>query len=75
MSNSVDFLRISTACPECKIPLLAPVWSECVNSHKAVHIWHYPMCGNEFETTDNNVGKILSHDELVDEFFPSLLVA
>jgi len=33
------------------------------------------MCGNEFETTDNNVWKILSHDELVDEFFPSLLVA
>ena len=75
MSNSVDPLRISTACPECKIPLLAPVWSECVNSHKAVHIWHCPLCGNEFETTDNNVGKILSHDELVDEFFPSLLVA
>ena len=55
--------------------MLAPVWSECVNSHKAVHVWHCPMCGNEFETTDNNVGKILSHDELVDEFFPSLLVA
>jgi len=75
MSNSVAPLQIPTACPQCKIPLLAPAWSECVNGHKAVHIWHCPMCANEFETVDDNVGKTLSHDELVDKFFPSLLVA
>ena len=68
-------LQNLTACPQCKIPLIEPEWSERVNGQRAVHIWHCPMCGNEFETIDDNVGKELSDDELVDEFFPNLLVA
>ena len=68
-------LRVSTKCPQCEMPLIAPEWSECVSDQKTLHIWHCPLCGNEFETVDNAAAKVISDDELVDDFFSSLLVA
>jgi ribosomal protein L37AE/L43A len=55
--------------------LIFPEWSESVGERQAVHIWHCPVCGREFETTDNAIEQTLSDAELIEEFLPNLLVA
>ena len=75
MSTSLASLRISAECSRCKTHLIAPEWSEYVSKQETVHIWHCPICGNEFETVDNSIVPTLSDDELVEEFLPVLLVA
>jgi hypothetical protein len=75
MSTSLTALRISTVCDRCKTHLIAPEWSECINERETVHIWSCPVCGNEFQTIDGRAEKMLSDDELAQEFLPNLLVA
>jgi ribosomal protein L37AE/L43A len=55
--------------------LIFPELSETVAARETVNIWHCPICGNEFETTDKGVEKAPSDAELVQEFLPNLLVA
>jgi len=68
-------LRLSTKCPRCELSLISPEWSENVSDERTMHIWHCPMCGNEFETVDSATAKTISDDETVGDFFSSLLVA
>ena len=68
-------LRCSAECTRCGGILIFPEWSETVAARETVNIWHCPICGNEFETTDKGVEKAPSDAELVQEFLPNLLVA
>jgi hypothetical protein len=72
--SALASLRISAKCPRCELPLLAPEQSVCVSKDKTVHIWHCPMCDNQFETTDQAI-KSISDDELIPDLFTTLLVA
>ena len=74
--SALASLRVSARCPQCKLPLIVPEWSERISDQKTVHFWHCPMCGHDFESVDNGVPKAtVSDDEVVDGFFISLLVA
>jgi uncharacterized Zn finger protein (UPF0148 family) len=75
MSTSIASVRISAQCDRCKIPLIAPEWSEVVSANETVHIWRCPICGKEFETVDTKTNQTMSDDELIEDFFPTLLVA
>jgi len=55
--------------------LIFPEWSESVSDRQTINIWHCPICGHEFETTDDVVEQTPSDAELVEEFLPDLLVA
>jgi hypothetical protein len=68
-------LRCSAKCVQCGTLLIFPEWSESVGERQAIHIWHCPVCGREFETTDNVIEQTLSDAELIEEFLPNLLVA
>jgi RNase P subunit RPR2 len=66
----------STMCTQCGAVLIfpEPEWSENVEGQKTIYIWHCLVCGNEFETKDEAAQEQPSDAELVQEFFPSLLV-
>jgi transcription elongation factor Elf1 len=68
-------LRHSAKCPRCEIKLISPEWSETIGENETVNFWSCPICGNEFETTDNILEETASEAELAKEFFPNLLVA
>ena len=68
-------LRHSAKCPRCGIKLISPEWSETVSAEKTVNLWHCPICGNDFQTTDSIVEETSPISELEEEFFPNLLVA
>jgi len=68
-------LRPSAHCPRCGIKLISPEWSEAVSEEKAVNLWCCPICGEEFETTDNVAEEPSAISELTEEFFSTLLVA
>ena len=57
------------------IKLIGPEWSETVDERQTVHIWRCPICGNEFETVENQIEQPLPNAELVQEFLPNLMVA
>ncbi len=63
----------STTCTRCGTLLISPDWSENEDG-RAICIWSCPVCGHEFQTTENVVGPKLSDTELAEEFFPNLLV-
>ena len=75
MSTSIASLRVSAQCDRCKLPLIAPEWSEVLSANETIHIWYCPICGNEFETFDTKTDQTMSDDEAIEDFFPSLLVA
>lgn len=75
MSASIASLRISAECDRCKTKLIVPEWSEVVGASETVHIWRCPICGNEFETIENKMVQTMSDDEVIEDFFPNLLVA
>ncbi len=75
MSTSRGSLRTSAECERCRIPLIAPAWSEIVDANETIHIWRCPICGREFETSENKVVRTMSDDEIIEDFFPNLLVA
>jgi ribosomal protein L37AE/L43A len=37
-------------CAQCSAAIIAPVWSEYINGHRARHLWNCEDCGYEFET-------------------------
>ena len=68
-------LKCSAKCVQCGTALIFPEWSESVSDRQTINIWHCPVCGHEFETTDNVVEPTPSDAELIEEFLPNLLVA
>jgi tellurite resistance protein len=73
--TEVSALRCSSECQHCGAVLISPEWWESASNGQTVMIWHCPICGNEFRTTENQAGKKTLDAELVRAFFPSLLVA
>jgi ribosomal protein L37AE/L43A len=65
-------------CDKCSNSLIAPEWSEYFSeAHLVLNLWSCANCGNRFETEAfapvDAESKIDS--EVLEEFFPSLLVA
>ncbi len=75
MSTSIVSLLAPTTCARCKAFLFIPEWSETVNTNETIQIWHCPICGHEFETVGTNASQAMSDDEVIEDFFPNLLVA
>ena len=68
-------LRHSANCPCCGIKLISPEWSESVGAENTLNLWHCPICGTDFETTDRVVEVMPPISEITEEFMPNLLVA
>jgi transcription elongation factor Elf1 len=68
-------LRHSANCPCCGIKLISPEWSESVSAENTLNLWHCPICGTDFETTDRVVEEMPPISEITEEFMPNLLVA
>jgi tellurite resistance protein len=66
--------RNPAECEHCGTVLMSPAWSESVTTQDNVAVRQCPVCRHEIEATENRTGKKLP-DELVEAFFPSLLVA
>jgi ribosomal protein L37AE/L43A len=65
-------------CDKCGNPLIAPEWSEYFSEERLVlNLWSCMNCGNRFETElvvpVNTESK--NENKVLEEFFPSLLVA
>jgi hypothetical protein len=75
MTAKTASLRVAAACSHCGLPLVSPEWSEPVGENQTVHMWHCVMCGNDFETVDNNPDRELTDQQVVEDLFPNLLVA
>lgn len=67
--------RRGTECPRCEARLIAPEWSEQVGADSTVHLWRCWICGHEFETSDHQAVNAQPEAELIEEFWPNLLVA
>jgi hypothetical protein len=52
--------------------MISPKYTGYVSSERTVHIWHCPICGNEFETVDAVAKRADDED---DEFNASRLVS
>jgi transcription elongation factor Elf1 len=72
---TVGLLQSPVECPHCGMVVLCPDWSENVEPQRVANIWHCQVCGNEFETIESGVATTLSDAELVQAYFPNLLVA
>jgi RNase P subunit RPR2 len=67
-----------TICDKCGEPLIAPEWAEYFSEEGVVlNLWSCTRCGNRFETealapadAESKLGR-----QVLEEFFPSLLVA
>ena len=66
---------MATNCPCCGIKLISPEWSESVSAENTLNLWHCPICGTDFETTDRVVEEMPPISEITEEFMPNLLVA
>ncbi len=65
-------------CDKCGNSLIAPDWSEYFSeAHLILNLWSCENCGNRFETEvfapDDAESK--NDSKVLEEFFPSLLVA
>jgi transcription elongation factor Elf1 len=70
---SINSLRQSFKCVACGEWLIAPERSTYVSEEEVGNFWVCPKCGNEFETSIYLTQPLTS--EVVDTFFPTLLVA
>lgn len=59
----------------CGKELVAPEWSEFVSEQEVHHLWYCPSCGHQFETAVRIDAKPITEAEIIDRFFPNLLVA
>ena len=75
--NSMSSTDHGTKCAKCGETLFVPAWSEFVSERLIVNLWTCTTCGDRFETSAG----ITDDDEqipvsaLMEEFFPSLLLA
>jgi len=61
-----------TTCVKCGETLIAPEWSEYVSEGLVLNLWSCWNCGQRFET---EAATSTADSELLEDFFPSLLVA
>jgi len=66
-----------TTCVKCGETLIAPEWSEYVSEGLVLNLWSCSKCGRRFETEAHIpvVATSTADSELLEDFFPSLLVA
>jgi len=66
-----------TTCVKCGETLIAPEWSEYVSEGLVLNLWSCWNCGQRFETEAHIpvVATSTADSELLEDFFPSLLVA
>ena len=73
--QAIETFRDSISCPRCGEEPIAPAWSGHISAAEVRDFWRCCKCGYMFETLrlmDAEQGLPM---ELVEEFFPSLLVA
>jgi hypothetical protein len=73
--TTIASLRQSSKCECCGEWLIAPERSTHVNEEKVTHLWVCPKRGNEFETSIYLTQDVPLTPEVIDTFFPTLLVA
>ncbi len=68
---------VGMSCAKCGEPLIAPLGSAYVSPHEVLNLWSCPACGFALEVpaclpedVDPEVDK-----QVIEQFFPSLLVA
>ena len=66
-----------TKCAKCGETLFVPEWSEFVSERLIVNLWTCAKCGDRFETEAcmSADAEQINVSALMEEFFPSLLVA
>jgi DNA-directed RNA polymerase subunit RPC12/RpoP len=72
---TIKSLRLSSKCSRCGEWLIAPERSAYVSEEQVNNYWICPNCGNEFETSIHLTREVPLTPEVVDAFFPTLLVA
>jgi transcription elongation factor Elf1 len=75
MTATTTSLRLSSKCACCGEWLIAPERSTYVNQEQVSNFWVCQKCGNEFETSIYLTEDVSLAPEVVDTFFPTLLVA
>jgi uncharacterized protein with PIN domain len=73
--TSITSLHQSSKCAACGEWLIAPERSTYVSEERVSNFWVCPKCGNKFETSIYLTQEIPLTPEVVDTFFPTLLVA
>jgi uncharacterized protein with PIN domain len=73
--TSIKSLHQSSKCGACGEWLIAPKRSTHVSEEQVSNFWVCPKCGNEFETSIYLTQEAPLTPEVVDTFFPTLLVA
>ena len=73
--TTIKSLHQSSKCAACGEWLIAPERSTYVSKEQANNLWVCPKCGNEFETSIYLTQEVPLTPEVVDTFFPTLLVA
>jgi predicted RNA-binding Zn-ribbon protein involved in translation (DUF1610 family) len=73
--TSIKSLNQSSKCAACGEWLIAPERSTHVSEEQVSNFWVCPKCGNEFETSIYLTQEVPLTPEVVDTFFPTLLVA
>jgi uncharacterized protein with PIN domain len=73
--TTIKSLRQSSKCAACGEWLIAPERTTYVSEEKVSSLWVCPKCGNEFETSIYLAQEVPLTPEVVDTFFPTLLVA
>ena len=66
-----------TKCAKCGETLFVPEWSEFVSERLIVNLWTCTTCGDRFDTCACRSAddEQITVSALMEEFFPSLLVA
>lgn len=73
--TTIKSLRQSSKCAACGEWLIAPERSAYLSEEQVSNFWVCPKCGNEFETSIYLTHEVPLTPEVVDTFFPTLLVA
>ena len=73
--TTIKSLRQSSKCSTCGEWLIAPERSTYVSKDHVNNLWACTKCGNEFETSIYLTQDVPLAPEVVDAFFPTLLVA
>jgi transcription elongation factor Elf1 len=68
-------LKLSHKCTGCGEWLIAPERSTYVSEEQVSNFWACTKCGNEFKTSIHLTQEVPLTPEVVDAFFPTLLVA
>ena len=68
-------LHQSSKCAACGEWLIAPERSTYVSEELVCNFWVCAKCGNEFETSIYLTQEVPLTPEVVDTFFPTLLIA